>query len=63
MTYWTKLKSRTEWQAYLLAVAVLFANHFFDMGLTTEELLMYVGLTTGYGVSRGLAKSEEKSEE
>lgn len=51
-----KLKSRTEWQAYLLTVAALFLAHFLDIEVTAAELLALVGSTAGYGISRGLAK-------
>lgn len=53
-----KLKSRTEWQAFLVSIAVLFANRFLDLGLTDDDLWKMVTATTGYAVSRGLAKNE-----
>ncbi len=53
-----KLKSRTEWQAYLLTVVSLFLNHFLDLKATPETLLGLVGSAVGYGISRGLAKQE-----
>ena len=57
-----KLKSRTEWQAYLITVACLFLNHFLDLKATPETLLGLVGAASGYGISRGLAKQEPSGE-
>lgn len=54
-----KLKSRTEWQAYLLTIMVLFLDHFLGLEFTPETLLALVGSTGMYGLSRGLAKSED----
>lgn len=59
----SKLKSRTEWQAFLataiVEVAVLFAHVFFDVELdetSINMLWMLMGSTGLYGGSRGLAK-------
>lgn len=57
-----KLKERTEWQAYLGTVACLFLDYFLELKVPAESLLALVGATTGYGVSRGLAKTETKRE-
>lgn len=51
-----KLKSRTEWQAYLLATVTLFLNHFLGWDMDANTILGIVGGTTGYGISRGMAK-------
>jgi hypothetical protein len=51
-----KLKSRTEWQSYLITVVVLFADHFLGLDIDPDKLWMLVGATGSYGVSRGLAK-------
>jgi len=51
-----KLKSRTEWQAYLLGLLTLFLNHFLGWDMSPETLFGIVGGSTGYGLSRGLAK-------
>ncbi len=51
-----KLMSRTEWQAFLVAVATLFLNRFFELGLTEHDITALFGGATGYAVSRGLAK-------
>jgi len=51
-----KLKSRTEWQAYLLATITLFLNHFLGWEMDANTLLGIVGGTAGYGISRGMAK-------
>lgn len=56
MGYFEKLKSRTEWQAYLITAVTIFVNRFFDIGLTEADLWTLVGLSAGYGGSRGLAK-------
>lgn len=52
----SKLKSRTEWQAYLLATLTLFLNHFLGWEMDANTILGIVGGTTGYGISRGMAK-------
>jgi hypothetical protein len=54
-----KLKSRTEWQAYLLTILVLFLDHFLGLKIDSESLFALVGATGMYGMSRGLAKSED----
>lgn len=51
-----KLKSRTEWQAYLLATITLFLNHFLGWEMDANTIFGIVGGSAGYGVSRGLAK-------
>jgi hypothetical protein len=51
-----KLKSRTEWQAYLIATITLFLNHFLGWEMDANTILGIVGGTTGYGISRGMAK-------
>lgn len=51
-----KLKSRTEWQAYLLATLTLFLNHFLGWEMDANTILGIVGGATGYGISRGMAK-------
>lgn len=56
MTAIEKLKSRTEWQSYLITVIVLAADHFLGLEIDPEKLWMLVGATGSYGVSRGLAK-------
>ena len=56
MSTLNKLKSRTEWQAFLLSVVVLLVNRFFDLGLSESDLYTLFGGSIGYGVSRGLAK-------
>ena len=54
-----KLKSRTEWQAYLMTIVIIFLDQFLDIGMDPEHLIALVGSTFGYGVSRGLAKYEK----
>jgi hypothetical protein len=51
-----KLKSRTEWQAYLLTVVTLFLNHFLGWDMNADTLYAIVGSTSAYGISRGMAK-------
>lgn len=58
MNYLEKLKSRTEWQAFLISVAVLLANRFFDLGLTEADIYTLFGGAGVYAVGRGLAKTE-----
>ena len=53
-----KLKSRTEWQAYLTTIITLFCNDFLNLGLSELTVSGMVAATVGYGVSRGLAKNE-----
>lgn len=53
-----KLKSRTEWQAYLTTIITLFCNDFLNLGLSELTVGGMVTATVGYGVSRGLAKHE-----
>jgi hypothetical protein len=52
-----KLASRTEWQALLVAIAVLVANRMLELGLTEADVYAMFGGVAGYGVSRGLAKT------
>lgn len=63
-----KLKSRTEWQAFVatavVEVVVLFAHMFFDVELdetSINMLWMLMGSTGLYGGSRGLAKIGSKT--
>lgn len=56
-----KVKSRTEWQAYLVTILVLAADHFLGLEVDPEKLWMLVGMGASYGVSRGLAKHEPKT--
>ena len=51
-----KLKSRTEWQSFLVMVAVTFANHFLGWDISAETLTQLWAGQVGYGISRGLAK-------
>ena len=52
----SKITKRTEWQAFLVAVGVLFANHFFDLGIDPDQIkAMFYGGGL-YGVGRGIAK-------
>ena len=55
-----KLKSRSEWQAYLVTVIVLVvaaaAKQFFDVEIDQSYLWMLVASTVGYSGSRGIAK-------
>jgi hypothetical protein len=51
-----KLKSRTEWQAFLITVVVLAADHFLGLEVDPEKLWMLVVGSGSYGVSRGVAK-------
>ena len=51
-----KLKSRTEWQAYLLTIISLFLNHFLGWDMSPTEIAALVLSATGYGLSRGIAK-------
>jgi Na+/alanine symporter len=53
-----KLKSRTEWQAYLVTLVTLFLDHFLGWEMTGETLTALVASSGAYGVSRGLAKTE-----
>ena len=53
-----KLKSRTEWQAYLVTIITLFCNHFLGLDMDAATVTGLVGATGLYGVSRGLAKNE-----
>jgi len=53
-----KLKSRTEWQAYLTTIITLFCNDFLNLGLSDVTVGGIVTATLGYGLSRGLAKHE-----
>ncbi len=61
MKYLDKLKSRTEWQAFLLAVGVLFLNRFLNIGLTEADIYAMFGGAGAYAMGRGLAKSEGDS--
>lgn len=63
-----KLKSRTEWQAFLataiVEIAVLFAHMFLEIELdetSINMLWMLMGSTGLYGVSRGTAKIGNRS--
>ena len=56
-----KLKSRTEWQAYLTTIITLFCNDFLNLGLSDVTVGGIVTATLGYGLSRGLAKHEPSS--
>lgn len=51
-----KLKSRTEWQAFLLTMLTLFLNHFLGWEMSSDTLLAMVGSSGAYGISRGMAK-------
>lgn len=51
-----KVKNRTEWQAYLVSLIVLFVNQFLGLDIDPETLWQMVGLSGAYGASRGLAK-------
>lgn len=53
-----KLKSRTEWQAYLVTIITLFCNHFLGLDMDEATIQGLVGATGLYGVSRGMAKHE-----
>ena len=57
-----KLKSRSEWQAYLLMMAVTFFNHFLGLDIDADTMMQLWGGTIGYGLSRGMAKTESKRE-
>jgi len=56
-----KLKSRTEWQAYLVTIITLFCNHFLGLDMDEATIQGLVGATGLYGVSRGMAKHEPKN--
>ena len=51
-----KLRTRTEWQAYLFTVAIILADVIFDLGIDKDHLIALVTSTGGYGLSRGLGK-------
>lgn len=58
MTTITKLRTRTEWQAFLVGVVVMFLNRFLELGLTEGDIwAMFTG-SGAYAVGRGLAKRE-----
>jgi hypothetical protein len=59
MEYLDKLKSRTEWQAFLMAALVMTLNRFFDLGLTEADIYAMFGGAGSYAVSRGLAKGPD----
>jgi hypothetical protein len=63
MTGLDKLKTRTEWQAYLVTIIIVFLDQFLDIGIDAEHLMAIVSSTGFYGVSRGLAKYEGKGKE
>lgn len=51
-----KLFMRTEWQAFLIAVIVMFCNRFLEWGLTEADVWgMFIG-SGMYAGSRGLVK-------
>ena len=58
MKYFDKLKSRTEWQAFLVAALAMLLNRFFDLGLTEADIYAMFGGAGSYAVGRGLAKKE-----
>lgn len=51
-----KLKSRSEWQAFLLTALTIFLNHFLGWEMSAESLMALVGSSSAYGISRGMAK-------
>lgn len=57
-----KLKSRTEWQAFLVLVVVLFVDHFAGLDISEDTLWMLVAGFTGYAGSRGIAKVGRKKD-
>ena len=61
MKYFDKLKSRTEWQALIAAVAIMIANRVFELGLTTADIYAMFGGAGSYAVGRGLAKGPDDS--
>ena len=63
MSAFEKLKSRTEWQAFLVMIATTFAAFFFGLELEPEQferlfdtLSLAWGGTASYAVSRGIGK-------
>jgi hypothetical protein len=54
-----KLVSRTEWQAFLVSVAVMFANRFLELGLSEGDVYAMFGGSGTYAIGRGLAKGGE----
>lgn len=58
-----KLKSRTEWQAYLVTIIIVFLDQFMDIGIDAEHLTALVSSTGLYGLSRGLAKYERTAKD
>ena len=58
-----KLKNRTEWQAFLVTVIALFADHFFGLEIDEDKLWMLVGAFASYATSRGIAKRGTRVEQ
>jgi len=63
MSAFEKLKSRTEWQAFLVMIVTTFAAFFFGIDLEPEQfermfdtLSLAWGGTASYAVSRGIGK-------
>lgn len=57
MKYFDKLKSRTEWQAFLMAALVMLLNRMFDLGLTEADVYAMFGGAGSYAIGRGVAKA------
>jgi hypothetical protein len=53
-----KLLSRTELQMALVVLGLIVANHTLGWGMSIQEVFAMAGVSAGYGVSRGLAKTE-----
>lgn len=51
-----KLRSRTEWQAFLIAMVTLFCDHFLGWEMDEKTVGGIVALVFSYAVSRGVAK-------
>ncbi len=61
MKYFDKLKSRTELQAILVALLVMFLNRKFGLGLTPDDIYAMFGGAGSYALGRGIAKSNASS--
>ena len=62
MKYLDKLKSRTEWQAFLMAALVMFLNRMFDLGLTSADVYALFGGAGSYAIGRGVAKARNEDD-
>ena len=57
-----KLLTRTELQLTIGVIAIILLNHFVKLGMSVDDILALVAANSGYAVSRGLAKTESRSD-